>query len=358
MMKENGETDEMRGLMNFAATFHDLGKMDDKVAKLHKNPRFEGHTTYVGHERSSENMAESILKSINIPRDKRNLVNTVIKTHMYPHDASKWSGKNKGPGRFIENLKIKGSGGVPDLWKYVFMHAQADAMSSDPDTYSEEEFNKGRDWFGQYYSSPSVEHTRTQGTLIDGNVVEDLRQQIEQQKNVSIRRNIIRDVLFFIQQQQYTGNIDMSFASMPEGQEKSMALQKAVDLSTNKARSWMLSVYNKYLEPSKGGQVMGSNWFKKTKNSQVAPLSEENAASKDPEIKEGPKEALPKYQVGMKVRDRRKSVSQPQNYGKVESIKGNEVKIVWNYGDKENRKEEIFNMIEDTEILSLIVAEV
>ncbi len=120
----------------------------------------------------------------------------------------------------------------------------------------------------------------------------------------------------------------------------------------------MLSVYNKYLEPSKGGQVMGSNWFKKTKNSQVAPLYEENAASKDPEIKEGPKEALPKYQVGMKVRDRRKSVSQPQNYGKVESIKGNEVKIVWNYGDKENRKEEIFNMIEDTEILSLIVAEV
>jgi len=356
MMKENGETDEMRGLMNFAAVFHDFGKMDNNIARLHKNPKFEGHTTYVGHERSSESMAEAVLKSINIPRDKRNLVNTVIKTHMFPHDASGWKNTNKGPGRFIENLKIKGKGGVDNLWKYVFMHAQADAMSSDPDTYSEEEFNKGRDWFDQYHSDPSVEYTRTQGTIIDGNVVENLIQQLEQSKQVSIKRNMIRDVLFFIQQQQYTGRIDMSFASLPEGQEKQTVFQKAVSDTTNKARGWINSVYKKYLDQPKGGQVMGSNWFKKVKVSQVSP--DGTYINEDPEIKKGPKKAIPKYERGMRVRDRRRSVTQDQSYGKVEAIKGDEVKIVWNPDDTENRKEEIFNMVEDTEILSSIVTEV
>jgi len=102
---------------------------------------------------------------------------------------------------------------------------------------------------------------------------------------------------------------------------------------------------------------MGKNWFKKIKVSQVPPL---NGVEKveDPEIEKGPVPAPPKYQVGMKVRDRRRGVSQPQEYGKVEMIKGDEVKIVWNPGDKEKKREEIFNMIEDTEILSMIVSEI
>ncbi len=357
LMKENGEEDEMRGLMNLAAVFHDFGKMDNKIARPHKNPRFEGHTTYVGHEKSSDKMAEAILKSIGVPKDKRNLVTTVIKTHMYPHDASDWSDKSKSPGQFIEKLKIKGKGGVDDLWKYVFMHAQADAMSSNPDKYDEEEFNKGQDWFEGYYKDPSTEYTRTQGTLIDGNVVENLIQQIEQEKQVSIKRNIIRDVLFFIQQQQYTGKIDMSFTSVPEGPEKEMAFQRAVDAATNKAKSWVLSVYNRYSEPPKGGQVMGSNWFKKRKVSQVAPLLGDESDD-DPEVKKGPKEAIPKYERGMKLRDRRRSVSQPQAFGRVEYVKDNKVKIIWNPDSKENRKEEIIDMVQDTALLSMIVAEV
>ena len=80
--------------------------------------------------------------------------------------------------------------------------------------------------------------------------------------------------------------------------------------------------------------------------------------SKDPEIHEGPNKAFPKYQIGMKVRDRRKSISQPQTYGVVDSIKGNEMKIVWNPEDKEKKIEEVFDMIQHTEILSQIISEV
>jgi len=357
MMKEQGEDNDLRGLMNLAAVFHDFGKMDNAVAEKHKRPRFEGHTTYGGHEKSSDKMAEAILKSIGVPKDKRNLVNTVIKTHMFPHDAPGWNEKNKGPGRFIEKLKIKGKGGVDDLWKYVFMHAQADSMSSNPDSYDEEEFTKGKDWFEGYYNNPSTMYTRDQGTLIDGNVVENLIQRAEQTKQVALKRNIIRDVLFFVQQQQYIGNIDMSFASLPEGQEKEFALQSAKDEAKKKAWGWILSVYNKYIEPPKGGQVMGSNWFKKIKVSQVAPLDGDESTD-DPEVKKGPKKAKPKYERGMKVRDRRRSVSQPQGYGEVRQIDGDKMKIVWNPDSKDNRKEEIFDMVQDTALLSMIVAEV
>jgi hypothetical protein len=341
--------------MNLAAAFHDFGKMDNQIAKLHKRPKFEGHTTYVNHEKSSETMAEAIMKSIGVPRDKRNLVNTVIKTHMFPHDAPGWKEKNKGPGRFIEKLKIKGKGGVDDLWKYVFMHARADSMASKE--HNEEDFNRGEEWFEEYHGRPSTQYTKNQGTLIDGNVVENLIQEVEQAKQVSIKRNIIRDVLFFLQQQQYTGKIDMSFASLPEGQERAMSIQRAIDDATKRAKSWILSVYNKYIDPPKGGQVMGSNWFKKVKVSQVAPLMGD-VSDDDPEVKKGPGKAIPKYYRGMKVKDRRRSVSQPQGYGKVQQIDGDKMKIVWNPGDKENRKEEIFDMVQDTAILSMIVAEV
>ena len=61
-------------------------------------------------------------------------------------------------------------------------------------------------------------------------------------------------------------------------------------------------------------------------------------------------------QLDMEVRDRRRSISQPQQYGRVQSIKGNKVKFVWDSHNKE--KEEVFDMVEDTEILSLIISEI
>ena len=105
---------------------------------------------------------------------------------------------------------------------------------------------------------------------------------------------------------------------------------------------------------------MKGNWFKKAVTS--PPLTELRSVPKDydndPEIKKGPVEARPKYYKGMKVRDRRKGVVNPQEYGTVDAIKGNQVRIIWNPDNKEKKREEIFDMIEDTEVLSLIVAEV
>ena len=102
---------------------------------------------------------------------------------------------------------------------------------------------------------------------------------------------------------------------------------------------------------------MSSNWFKKMKMSQAAPLIGDESDD-DPEVKKGPEEAKPKYHRGMKVRDRRRSVSQPQGYGRVEYVKDHKMKIVWNPDSKEKRAEEIFDRVQDTDRLSMIVAEV
>jgi hypothetical protein len=111
-------------------------------------------------------------------------------------------------------------------------------------------------------------------------------------------------------------------------------------------------IRNKYKE-----QTMGTNWYDKIKISQVIPVCD--VKEEDPEIHKGPKPITKsKYRVGMRVRDRRKGLANPQEFGVVDSVQGDIVKIVWNPNDKNKRREEKFNAVEDTETLSLIVAEV
>lgn len=95
------------------------------------------------------------------------------------------------------------------------------------------------------------------------------------------------------------------------------------------------------------------NWYNKI--SQV--LNTNYPEKNDPEIVRGPKQAICPYHKGMRVRDRRKGMANPQEFGVVDSIKNNIMIIVWN-PNKKNEKKEKFNINEDSEKLALIVAEV
>jgi hypothetical protein len=98
------------------------------------------------------------------------------------------------------------------------------------------------------------------------------------------------------------------------------------------------------------------NWYKKVKVSQVAVEEVESPEQKD--IKFGPLPAEHSYEEGMKVRDRRKGVALPQDFGVVNKIRENKMKIDW-YGDKgKKNSSEVFDLVNDTIKLSLIVAEV
>lgn len=96
---------------------------------------------------------------------------------------------------------------------------------------------------------------------------------------------------------------------------------------------------------------MRKNWFFNVKKSQVLINNNE-----DPDIKMGPGVQKSRYYVGMKVRDRRKSIAGEQRLGKIEAIKGNKIKIIWMIKGK--KQESIYDAVEDANVLSLIVEEV
>ena len=329
IMKDNRETDYMRGLMNIAAVFHDFGKMQGGIQQPH--PKNKEQMQYIGHEKESTKMADQIMKSIGVGKDDRDIVNQVIRLHMRPLDADKWG--PKGRGKFLRDTRMHGKDEEhKDLWKYVFYHAQADSMSSQPDKFNIEENQKTFSDFRNFVESPTGSF---RGTVLNGNDIINIFPQLKPSSGY------IKEVLDYIKELQDTNKIDVS-------KDISIAKQQAVEAVQQIAPQ----IINKYKETT-----MGSNCFKKVKISQVAPLSGE-IIIEDPEIKKGPDVVIPKYRVDMRVRDRRKSVAQPQQFGKVESIKGNKIKIVWNPGDKEKRREEIFDMVENTEILSLIIEEI
>jgi hypothetical protein len=102
---------------------------------------------------------------------------------------------------------------------------------------------------------------------------------------------------------------------------------------------------------------MTNNWYKRVKVSQAVPEGE--VFESDKGVKFGPLPAKPSYTEGMKVRDRRNGVALPQEFGIVSKISGNKMKIDWyeREGKKKNRSE-VFDLVDDTIKLSLIVAEV
>jgi CRISPR-associated endonuclease Cas3-HD len=328
--KDNGDDDYKRGLMNMAGMFHDFGKMAEGIQKPH--PKNEGQMQYIGHETASHKMCDSILKSIGVGKDDRDVVNQIVKLHMRPHGADKWG--PKGIGNFIRDTIMHGKDEEhKNLVEDVLRFNKADEMSSQPDKFDEDKWQQKYDKIMNFRNSPTGSF---RGTVLNG------RDIMSVFPNINPSTGYIKEVLDFVKAKQDEGVIDVSGDLEAARQE---AFNQVSMISTD--------IINKY----NGGRIMGCNWFKKIKVSQV-PILEQTENVEDPEIKDGPNEAAPKYYVGMKVRDRRRAISQPQEFGTVDDIKGNEIKIIWSPKDKEKRREEIFNMIEDTEILSLIVSEV
>lgn len=95
-----------------------------------------------------------------------------------------------------------------------------------------------------------------------------------------------------------------------------------------------------------------SNWFRKI-SQYVEPVPRTMEG-----VKKGPNKPDVPFEEGMKVRDRRKGMANPQSYGVVEDIKDNIMTIKW-YGEngKKNHKEK-YDLTNDLAEISFIVAEV
>ena len=329
IMKQNGEDDRMRGLMNLAAVFHDFGKMEEGMGKPHPKgntlPDGRPQMQYIGHEKSSKRMADKIMKSIGIGKDERDIVNQVIRLHMRPHDADKWGPKGKG--KFLRETRMHGKEEEhKDLWKYVFYHAEADDMASDPDKYDKGQRRQMFEDYSNFVNSPVGQF---KGTVVNGNDVMTIFPDLKPSTGY------IKEVLDYVKELQDNGQINVN-------QDLGVAKQQAINFIEQIAPQ----IISKY-----GESTMGNNWYSKIKKAQTLLIPSQC----DSEIKKGPKLMGHNFQQGMKVRDRRKGMVNPQDYGIVEEVKGNIIVIKWNPGSERERKEK-FDSVRDSVALSLIVA--
>ena len=376
MMKNMGESDKMRGLLNIAALFHDFGKMSPAIQKPHSYKKVSDKPTgqdrvgkyvlddgikiyyddelktyyvgddgqlhrrmsYIGHEDVSAKMVEEILSPMGeISKDEKGMIKQLVELHMEPHSKNPWTPKRIG--RFLRRTKEHGKEeSHADLWKYIFYLAQADASAGKTGEKNLQKYLDTMNKFENYLVAPES----TTPPVIDGNVI------ISEIRNLYPGIKVGPWIAFaktMIQEAQDEGNqIDVSSLT---------AQADARQYLLNTILPQLIELYPNYFGEE---NMIARNWFKKIVVAQAIP--EGPVPERNIEVVKGPKEAIPPYQVGMRVRDRRKGVANPQEYGKVKVIKDNKMKVVWNPDNKKKKREEIFDIIKDLEALSLIVAEV
>jgi len=317
IMKEKGENDDIRGLMNLAAVFHDFGKM--KAGIQQPNPNEPERMSYLGHEDESAIMSDSVLKSIGVGKKEREIVKQVIGLHMKPHSADKWS--NKAKGKFLRRSRLPGKEEEhADLWKYIFYHAQADKMSSDPEAFDEQSTRGTFDAFHEYVNSPVAEQVKP---ILDGNEVIALVPELRPDTG------FIKDVNNVLLELQNEGVVD-----------KETATQKVLEMKPE-----LLQKYQT--------QAKNMNWFKK---SQSVLDKDINAIENKDGIKKYPPSPSFAFKANMKVRDRRQGVALPQEYGVINKIDDGKMEVEW-FKTKRKNKKQIFNT-DDTVSIYKILAEI
>lgn len=98
------------------------------------------------------------------------------------------------------------------------------------------------------------------------------------------------------------------------------------------------------------------NWYQKEKMSSQSLVPDSRRRDMfDKEITRGPVPAVLPYREGMKVRNRRKGIGMPQEYGIIKNINGEKMAIQWFDRKQRPTQKEIFNL-GDTVALSAIVS--
>ncbi|MCD6435559.1 MAG: CCA tRNA nucleotidyltransferase [Clostridiales bacterium] len=331
--KLNGEDDDIRVIGNLAAIFHDIGKMKKDVQTV--DPKNPDNRQYINHERLSKKMAIEIMNSWSVPQDYKDKASKVIGLHMAPLQGM-------GMKKLLRRSRIKGNeeefSDYKDLWKIILYHSQADSMSSTPEDHKQDKHDAKFNEFSNYVNNPV---SSFKGHVINGNDIIPLFPELDKSTG------FIREVLQRIRSMQDNGVIDMSFANMPEGSERNMALQT----SKNQAIEQILNMKPDIIIQFSGG-TMAKNWFKKVVESQVLSLEDKDTE----DITKGPQMCKSPYSTGMKVRDRRKGVALPQDFGIVKSILADEMVIDWFDSNNKKRGSEKFNIKDDSVELAMIVS--
>ena len=151
---EHGLDEDERTMLLLSALFHDFGKMNPSIQTEH--PKQPGIMRYLGHEDSSSEFTDQVMKRMSFPESLRKSVTSIVGGHMAPGQFEGLEGR-KAYGKYGKFLRNYG-----DLSKYILLLRQADRMS------------KGEQ------SEEELEQIRQQQAAMHGSI--DDYQQLSQQK--------------------------------------------------------------------------------------------------------------------------------------------------------------------------------
>lgn len=123
--KEYGLNDNERMMMNFAALFHDIGKLDPRT-HLNKPSGERGYSgnpnnpNSVTHEIASSDQWKNFAKAMKLSTEETLWIGDLIEGHMKPHAHFQEDMNDKGFRRYLRKN--------PN-WTFQYIHSMADAMS-------------------------------------------------------------------------------------------------------------------------------------------------------------------------------------------------------------------------------------
>lgn len=164
-------SDDERMMMNLAALFHDLGKLDPRSHKnkpdgtrgYSGNPQ---HTEPLPHENSSRNQWNAFAGALKLSNEESNFIGELVSGHMRPHAHVEDEGPNISDKSMRRYLRKNPN------WMFQYIHAMADAMSkkvdSDPVIADPYRRNMGR---LQQLSLDPLGNKRPSTDLLNGNQI-------------------------------------------------------------------------------------------------------------------------------------------------------------------------------------------
>ena len=316
ILAQNGVDGKRRSLALMGAWFHDFGKLHPEIARpKDDNP---DHMTYHGHEDVSADLSEVFLKSIGIGKDDREIVNTIVREHMTPHNYGKeWNKRQMG--KFRSKTTIPGQEDDQELWKIVMWHAHADAAAKSEESQVADypEYQERFDAMNEYMNAPPPVKP-----LVDGRTLMQLF------PTLSPKSGFIRFIHEKLLDEQGAGNV----TDMASAQSFVESLSPEVESTFGQPRteSSMSNWYRRNIkaDASSGAGPEGYNAGPESDTAMDRHRDQKKMLRYEPGENS-------RFRTGDKVRRRQSGLAMPQIAGKVVKKQDGMLHVKWEDGKTE-----------------------
>jgi len=209
LAKQYKISDDDRAILNMSCLFHDLGKLDPRAQKVKPNGEigYSGNASLpkdqrITHEQSSGQIWDKFSDAIKLTNREKSSVKNIIQSHMIPHDIINSEQDMSQLSEFKDQNP---------LWRIVYIHAMADAMSKQ----EQPDINEAQKYDAAIQTSEQIDLP----LLLNGNEIQQL---------LGIKPGkIIGEILNAIRQAQYKNFGSFEKLSLNEQKQRALDIAKS-----------------------------------------------------------------------------------------------------------------------------------